>query len=158
MLSAQPELIWRGRIHLGDEPGVYGDACYSGLSAQLPITLVKTNPAGTDTATLVIRTADVQTFGGYPGHLVNVIIYQEDPGNPFHWNQTVIATERIASGDNNRKEVSIDLAAYVSPYFLSVRLRVDTEVPPGLYDDFVFTRLENTSPGFTFVASLGFRA
>jgi hypothetical protein len=35
---------------------------------------------------------------------------------------------------------------------------VDTEVPPGLYDDFVVTRLLNRSVDFTFVASFGFSA
>jgi hypothetical protein len=42
--------------------------------------------------------------------------------------------------------------------FVSVRVRIDAGVSPGLYDDFVVTRLLNKSPEFTFVASLGFRA
>ena len=38
------------------------------------------------------------------------------------------------------------------------RVRVDTTVPPGLYDDFMVTRLLNKSANFTFVASFGFSA
>ncbi len=32
-----PELLWRGRLHLGDGPGVYGDASYVGLGVELPM-------------------------------------------------------------------------------------------------------------------------
>jgi len=70
----------------------------------------------------------------------------------------VLATERLTSADNNRKDVVVNLVGIVSPVFVSVRVRVDTEVPPGLYDDFVVTRLLNRSVDFTFVASFGFSA
>jgi len=158
MLSAQPELIWEGRVHLGDEPGVYGDAAYAGLAMELPLTLQKTDPTGPNTTTLVLRTQDVQTFAGYPGHLVTVTNYQPNPGDPTHSSENVLTTQRIASADNNRKEVPVNLAGLPSPVYVSVRVRVDTTVPPGLYDDFVVTRLANRSPNFTFVASLGFSA
>jgi hypothetical protein len=46
MLSPKPELIWQGRIHLGDEAGVFGDAFYSGLTTELPVTMQKTDPLG----------------------------------------------------------------------------------------------------------------
>ena len=156
MLSPLPELIWQGRIHLGDEPGLFGDALYSGLATELPITLQKTDPSGPDTTTLVVETQNVETFSGYPGHLIRVTLYEEDPNQPFHFLQTVLATERLTSADNNRQEITINLANKPSPIFVSIRVRIDTEVPPGLYDDFVVTRLLNQSQNFTFVASLGF--
>jgi hypothetical protein len=158
MLSVQPELVWEGRIHLGDEPGVYGDAAYSGLALEFPLTLRKTDPAGPDTTTLVLRTQDVQTFAGYPGHLITVTAYQPDPSDPTHATETVLTTERLSSADNNRKEVAVNLAGIALPAFVSVRIRVDTGVPPGLYDDFVVIRLLNRSANFTFVASFGFSA
>ena len=158
MLSPKPELIWQGRIHLGDEPGVFGDAFYSGLAMELPLTLQKTDPSGPNTTTLIVQTQNVETFSGYPGHLIRVFLYEEDPNQPFHFIRTALATERLTSADNNRQEVAINLANKTSPMFVSVRVRVDTEVPPGLYDDFVVTRLLNKSQNFTFVASLGFHA
>lgn len=158
MLSPQPELIWQGRIHLGDEPGVFGNAFYSGLATELPVTLQKTDPSGPDTTTLVVVTKNVETFSGYPGHLITVTLYEEDPSQPFHSIETVLATERLTSADNNRQEITLNLAGKTSPIFVSVRVRIDTEVPPGLYDDFVVTRLLNKSQNFTFVASLGFRS
>jgi hypothetical protein len=41
MSNQKSELIWAGRIHLGDEPGVYGDAAYTGLATEFPLTLTK---------------------------------------------------------------------------------------------------------------------
>jgi len=158
MSSPQPELIWQGRTHLGDEAGVFGDAAYSGLSTELPVTLRKIDPAGPDITTLVVETENVQTFAGYPGHLITVVLYEEDPAQPGHFLETVLATERLTTADGNRREIAISLAGKPSPLFTGVRIRIDTEVPPGLYDDFVFLRLSNDSPGATFVASLGFTA
>jgi hypothetical protein len=158
MLSPQPELIWQGRIHIGDEPGIFGDAFYSGLATEFPVTLEKTNPTGPNTTTLEVRTQNVETFAGYPGHLITVTLYKEDPNQQFHFIETVLATERLTSADNNSQEITINLANNPSPMFVSVRVRVDTNVPPGLYDDFVVTKLLNKSQNFTFVASFGFKA
>lgn len=156
MLSRQAELIWQGRLHLGDEPGIFGDAAYSGLAAELPIFLEKSPDAETDTTTLVLRTEGVATFAGYPGHLVTVTLYTEGP-TPFVWQETVLATETLTTADHDRKNVEIDLTGQTSPYRISVRVRVDTAVPAGLYDDFVWTSLSNKSADFAFVASFGFR-
>ncbi len=158
MLSLQPELVWEGRIHLGDEPGVYGDAAYSGIALEFPLTLRKTDPGGPDTTTLVLLTQDVQTFAGYPGHLITVAAHQPDPADPTRAVETVLTTQRLTSVDDNRKELTVNLAGIPSPAFVSLRVRVDIEVPPGLYDDFVVTRLSNRSADFTFVASFGFSA
>jgi hypothetical protein len=155
MLSPQAELIWQGRIHLGDEPGIFGDAAYPGLATELPITLEKSPDAQEDTTTLVLRTEGVATFSGYPGHHITVTLYTPGP-QPFVWQETVLATATLTTADNDRKNVEIDLAGHTSPYRISVRVRIDTTVPAGLYDDFVWTRLLNKSPDFAFVASFGF--
>jgi hypothetical protein len=120
--------------------------------------LRKIDPAGADTTHLVVETENVQTFAGYPGHLVTVTLYEEDPSQPNHFLETVLATERLTSADDNRQEILIDLAGKSTPMSVSVRIRIDTQVPPGLYDDFVFIRLSNKSHGHAFVASLGFQA
>ncbi|CAM5634712.1 hypothetical protein [Streptomyces fumanus] len=158
MLSPKPELVWQGRVHLGDEPGVYGDSCYSGLAVDIPLTLLKTDPGGADTTTLQIVTEDVETFAGYPGHLITVVLYEPEPSQPLHFREVELASTRLTSADDNRVNVSINLANRPSPARVSVRVRVDTEVPAGLYDDFVVTRLSNKSSNYTWVASLGFPA
>jgi len=156
MLSPQAELIWQGRIHLGDEPGIFGDADYPGLALELPITLEKTPGAQEDTTTLVLRTEGVNTFSGYPGHLITVTLYTPGP-QPNVWKEVVLATAQLTTADNDHKNVEINLAGQTSPYRVSVRVRIDTAVPAGLYDDFVVTRLSNKSANFAFVASFGFR-
>jgi hypothetical protein len=157
MLSSKPELIWQGRMHLGDEPGVFGDAHYSGLATEIPITLEKISPQGSNRTTLVVTARNVATFAGYPGHLITVTAYLPSAGQPDHFTERVLATARLAGADQNRKEIPINLTNLPSTIFASVRVRVDTEVPPGLYDDFVLTQLLNRSENFAVVASLGFR-
>lgn len=44
-VNPQQELIWQGRLQLGDQPGVYGDAAYSGITAELPMTVYRVDPA-----------------------------------------------------------------------------------------------------------------
>jgi hypothetical protein len=151
-----PELIWQGRIHLGDEPGIYGDVPFSGLATEFPITLLRTSSPGEDRTTLVVETEDVQTFEGYPGHAITVFLYVPDPTQPFHANQIVLARARLTSADNNRKEIRINLGNRPSPLYVSVQVRVDTEVPPAAMDDFRVVRLSNVSENFRCIASFGF--
>lgn len=158
MLSPKPETIWKGRVHLGDEPGSYGGACYSGLGAELPVTLERTSATGPDTTNLIVQTEDVQTFTGYPGHLIRVLLYEPDPAQQFHWKTRVLKEARLVNDDHDRKNIEIDLSGSASPHFISVQVRVDTEVTPGLYDDFILAKLSHKSENFRFVASFGFKS
>lgn len=157
MLSSQAELVWQGRIHLGDEPGIYADAAYSGLTTELPLTLERVNPDGPRATTLVLETDDLQTFQGYPGHPVEVFLFLPRPADPSRWNRTTLATVRL-SGNHTRYEIPLDLTGQGSSLRISVRVGVDTSVPAGLYDDFVLRRLSNKAADFTYVASFGFHA
>lgn len=151
------ELIWQGRTHLGDEPGVYDDGTsYPGLAMELPITLERTSSPGADRTTLILETKDTQTFAGYPGHPITVTIYVPDPSLPFHAKPVVIAQTNLTSQDNNRKEIPINLAPFQPPYYIGVRVQVDSTVPPGALDDFIVTRLSNLSQNFRFIANFGF--
>ncbi|GAA0389253.1 hypothetical protein [Streptomyces luteireticuli] len=156
MLSAQAELIWQGRIHLGDEPGVYGDASYSGLTVELPITLERLATTGPFTTTLELEIQDMQTFQGYPGHLLEVFLFVP-ASTPQHFTRKLLASTRL-TGNGERHTIAVDFTGHRSPHRVGVRLSIDTDVPPGLYDDFVLTRLSNRSQDFAYVASFGFRA
>lgn len=156
-INPQQELIWQGRLHLGDEPGVYGDASYCGLATELPITIYRSDPNNSSTNfSLVIETEDVETYAGYPGHLIEVIIHEPDPNLPFHSIERSIAQARITRADNNRKEIPVDVGKTSGPWRLSVRVRCDTTVTPGFYDDFVLRRLSLLATGFSFYGSFGF--
>jgi len=153
--SPQQEMIWQGRLHLGDEPGIFGDAAYTGLSAELPFTIFRSDPTAQEFK-LVLHTADVDTFQGYPGHEITVFTYLPDPAQQFHSIQQVLATARLLSADHDTKEVSVNVGSGPGPFFLSVRLRVDTTVNPGLYDDFIWRRLSLKVSNVQFFASFGF--
>jgi hypothetical protein len=153
------ELVWQGRIHIGDEPGVYGDAHYSGLCAELPLTVFRTNVEHPQDLPFVITlgTDQVTTFDGYPGHEIVVTTYEPDPQKPFHSVEREVARERLTSADNSQKEIVIRPGDKVGPFFISVRLRVDTTVNPGLYDDFLLVKLSFSSENFAYFTSFGFR-
>jgi hypothetical protein len=85
-----------------------------------------------------------------------VVIYEPDPANPFHFLERVLAHDRFTGGDQNKKELVVDVSTAPGPFRLSVRLRCDTSVGPGLYDDFVWLRLSLLAQDFSFFASLGF--
>lgn len=154
------ELIWRGRLHLGDEPGVYGDAQYTGLCTEWPITLRKFDPTSEagGTVTFQIDSEDVAVFTGYPGHKVTVSRYVQDPSpeNPFKWKRLPPTPE----DEHRLKEKTLDLDVTVpggfATVYVSIRVEVDTDVNPGLYDDFVLTRLSMYSENFYYYADLGF--
>ncbi|MBH1938395.1 hypothetical protein I5Q34_29765 [Streptomyces sp. AV19] len=156
MLSAQAELVWQGRIHLGDEPGVYGDASYAGLTVELPLTVERLATTGPLTTTLVLETQDLRTFQGYPGHLLEVFLFAPASA-PQRFTRKLLASTRL-TGSGTQHSLAVDFTGHQAPHRLGVRLGVDTDVPPGLYDDFVLTRLSNRATDYAYVASFGFRA
>lgn len=158
-VNQNQEMIWQGRTHIGDEPGVYGDAHYSGLAAELPITVYRSRPENPadNPFKLVLETEELETYTGYPGHEITVLIYEPDPANPYHSIERVVATARFTSADSNRKEVDVRPGAAAGPFSLSVRLRIDTTVNPGFYDDFIWRRLSLIATNYEYYASLGFK-
>ncbi|HWU91379.1 MAG TPA: hypothetical protein VN253_29130 [Kofleriaceae bacterium] len=155
--TAQDELIWQGRLHLGDGPGIYGDATYCGLCAELPITVSRFGP-NAQQLTLILATSDLETFQGYPGHEITVFAYVPDPKQRLHSVRQVLATERFQGSDRNTKEVVVDVGTGPGPFRLSVRLGADTTVNPGLYNDFVWQRLLLKATNLQFFTTLGFSA
>ena len=157
-VNPNQELIWQGRIHLGDEPGIYGDAYYNGICAELPITIYRLEPTQIEDKAfkLILETENVKTYPGYPGHEISVFIYEPDPNQQDHSVERKLASSRLTDADNNRKEIEIQPGTAKSPFWLTVKLRNDTSVNPGLYDDFVWVKLSLLSDDFTYYASFGF--
>jgi hypothetical protein len=158
MISPEPELIWQGRIQLGDEPGTFTDAAYSGLSVEFPLTVRNTGATATgDVITFLLKAQHVKVFTGYPGHLVKVFYYQES-STPFHWKQILYKEYRLTT-DNF--QIDVDLAGFKPSdpkknIFVSISIEVDTDVAPGLYNDFVLLSLKATSAAYKYVATFGF--
>lgn len=158
MISLEPELVWQGRIQLGDEPGTFGDASYSGLSLEFPLTVRNTGaPAAGDSISFFLKAENVKVFSGYPGHLIKVFYYQES-STPYHWKQVLYKELRLTSNDLT---IDVDLTGFKpsSPkknIFVSISVEVDTDVTPGLYNDFVLLSLKATSDNYKYVANFGF--
>jgi hypothetical protein len=153
------ELIWEGRTQLGDEPGTFGDAQYSGIAVELPLTVRRTDPAYTndDPVTLALDFEHVQIFGSYPGHCISLFIHESDPSVPFHSKERLLSQATVTAADGQHKEFSFNLGTGPGPFYLSLRLRSDTTVNPGFYNDFVFRRLSEISSTSTYYTVLGFR-
>lgn len=158
MLSPESELVWQGRTQLGDEPGTFTDAAYSGLSIEFPLTVRNTGATSTgDKITFFLSAEHVKVFSGYAGHLVKVFYYQES-STPFHWTQTLYKDYRLNSKD---LQIDVDLTS-IKPtdpkknIYLSISVEVDTSVTPGLYNDFVLLSLKASSDHFKYVANFGF--
>jgi hypothetical protein len=157
--NQESELIWQGRIHLGDEPGVYGDAHYAGLCAELPVTIFRRDPAGRADLlfTLVVEAEGVRTFTGYEGHEIVVVMFEPDPDTPCHSVERILIRDRLEPEDNGRKELAASTGTNPGPLYLGVRIRIDTTVNPGLYDDFIWKRLSCLASELELYAAFGFR-
>ncbi|MEZ0275324.1 MAG: hypothetical protein ACAH88_10505 [Roseimicrobium sp.] len=157
-ITPKQELVWQGRIHIGDEPGIFGDAHYNGLGTELPLTVFRADMTSTADFKfeVVVDTQLVETFTGYPGHAITVTVFEPDPNVQYHAVERVVARATIQSSDNNQKKVEVPFGTGPGPLRLSVGLRVDTSVNPGFYNDFVFVRLSLLSANA--YASFGFDA
>jgi len=153
MITAQQELIWEGKIHIGDEPGIFGDAEYPGLAMEWPVTVFRSDTASTDTVTFIIDAKEVGVFAPYPGHLVTITLFEDDGTGTFTAKETPLANDRLKT---NNLSVSVRVPTS-KRVFVSIRVRVDTKVLPGLYDDFELIRLSMTSTNFDYFAGFGFQ-
>jgi len=161
MMNANSTFIWEGAIHIGNEPGLYGNAHYSGLFLELPLTIKNFDPVAPqdDLLKLEFLTRNVKVFTGYPGHLIEVRRYVPDAqfGNPFKWKETIIKnSDRILDGVTNTI-VDIPITGSTDPVYLSIAIKIDTDLKPALYDDFLFTGLHYTTTSQNISVNLGFR-
>src|SRR5947207_10186545 len=111
MMNPNSTFIWQGAIHIGDEPGIYGNAHYCGLSMEFPLTIKNFNVTTpqSDVLKLEFLTENVNVFQGYQGHLIIVRQYTPDPQptNPFKWKETIIKNnDRIL---NNATSTIVDV-------------------------------------------------
>jgi hypothetical protein len=98
--AQEPEMIWEGRLHFGDEPGIYGDAAYTGLAAEFPVTLTKyEQPNVADDITLELTANEIKIAGPYPGHLVTIFGFEAipvtNPGDPAQWKKVEVGQGRF---------------------------------------------------------------
>lgn len=168
MKNPKAELIWAGCIHLGDEPGTFGCAAFAGLSFELPFMLSSftdgTATPPTPDIKLILKAEEVVVFPGYPGHKVTVTGYEPAPapapGALPTWMEVEICPEGASTGDPCEWRLTDDKLTleFIPPpniKFFSLRVRVDTTIAAGLYNDFIVKRLSLKSS--THFATFGFQ-
>jgi hypothetical protein len=161
MKPANSEFIWGGKIHLGDEPGVYGDAQYSGLCVEYPITVDTLTAPQSGQVTITITASSVKIYTGYLGH--KITIYKLEPLNPAlplsKWQKVAIAgaSARITVDGDTDVTFNFSTLGTRKTNYISVAIEIDSEVAPGLYDDFQINEISFASVGYAFFASFGFK-
>jgi hypothetical protein len=147
------EAIWEGRIHLGDEPGIYGDAAYAGLAMEFPVTLRPFSSTGGPADITFHLTANrIKIYPPYKGHRVAIFAYTPDTGsNPPTWTRRLV-TEALM----DQASIDVPVPGITTDNYFSVRLEVATDAQPGLYDDFVVRTFALKSS--THYADFGFRS
>ena len=150
-VAGATELIWNGRLHLGDEPGVYGDASYVGLVVEWPLTLTPFDANEPADVSLQLDATEVHVYAPYPGHLLSVFAYEPIAGTtPPQWSKRLLVQARLSTN-----ELVVPVPQQASLKYVGARLEVDTTVAPGLYDDFVVLSISLIST--THSADFGFR-
>ena len=151
--SVRGEFVWRGRIHLGDEPGIYGDAAYGGLATQLPIELQPFAASGGGGRLHVfVEAEEVRVYGPEHGHRVVLVAHRPGPSGSAPWTVEPLTSTTLGSGKPARADLVLEGEV---PRYLSVQVSIDTTIPPGLYGDIVLTSVSLRSA--THYASFGFR-
>lgn len=147
-----PDLIWCGRLHIGDQPAMYGDAQFAGLVVEFPVELVPFPGHEKIGGSVLFRIDldEVKAHSEHPAHSVSVFGFQQ--GTPKGWTRSLMGSCELAS---NKNVGEVHLKGSI-PRYLIVRIEVNTTAEPGLYDDVVVRRLTLISK--THYGYLGFRA
>jgi hypothetical protein len=147
------DLLWQGRVHLGDEIGVYDDARYGGTRFDLPIQMFPFHSEIKEgDITFLLGLEGLQEFEGYPGHRFDVLGYLENEQNRGHWLVKPLAESRIKASGETTAEIRLHGRI---PEYISVSIGVDTDLPPGMYDEIIVRRVSMISK--THYGLVGFR-
>ncbi|MCG8332315.1 MAG: hypothetical protein MI974_31805 [Chitinophagales bacterium] len=148
------ELLWQGNVHMGDQPGTFGNANYSGICFELPF-MLESSIGTKQEVSISIITDLVKVYTGYTGHKVTISRYELNTGspNPYDWKRVIIKETYI--DDDNIKKIDFEVQGVT--VFLSCKIEVDTTTAPGLYDEFLIKEFRFKSDDYLYSASLGFK-
>jgi hypothetical protein len=140
--AAEPgkKAVWQGVIHLGDDPAKYPKVTSAGMAFQVPLKLDATRKAK-----LTVTASEVQTQAG-GGHYVEVVAHFENKGFRTPAREVIVDTFRIKDEVEADTDFTFDLDPAknldgAKPTYYSVRVKVDTGIPFGLWDDFLVKRI-----------------
>jgi hypothetical protein len=131
--------LWEGTVHLGDNAAQFASVLSAGMSLQIPCKLDSEKKGK-----LLITTRDIQTLAG-DGHYAELVAYYQDDDGPAR--EYLVEAFRLKENSNNADQnFSFDFEPlknlYAKPAFYAVRIKVDTQIKYGLWDDFLLKRIE----------------
>jgi hypothetical protein len=131
--------LWQGSLHLGDNPQQYASELSGGMSVQIPCKLPSEKKGR-----LHIAFRDIQTLAG-DGHFADLLAHYEDDDGPGR--EYVVESFRLKDNSNNVDVVrQFDFdplkGLQAAPAFYSIRIKLDTQIKFGLWDDFLLKRIE----------------
>lgn len=137
------DLVWCGRKHLGDQPGLYGNAEYVGLTFELPIELELMPDAPSINHEVHIAVyLECRNVTAPTGHIVTLNEFLPTDDSMKTWHKKLIS--RIDFSATHSESAILTIRGKI-PRFVTAKIEVDTSVPPGLFDDIVVTRIETRS-------------
>lgn len=149
MGESEAEDIWSGRLHLGDSPGVYGDATYVGLMASLPVELTPfTGGISASSVAFVIYADGVSNPASERGHAVSAVGFERTDDDS--WHEVPLGDPVYLNGPSVTLTIDGDIPRYVA-----LKVTLNTAPAPGLYDDLILTKLQLVSTSH--YADFGFR-
>jgi hypothetical protein len=137
--EATRKAIWQGVVHLGDNPLQFSSVNSAGMLMQVPCAIESEKPGK-----LIVTTRDIQTLSG-EGHYAELLAHYEDDDGPAR--EYLVETFRL-KGDSNNVDLdhTFDFnpmkGLYAKPKYYSVRIKIDTQIKFGLWDDFLLKRIE----------------
>lgn len=146
------DLVWRGRIQLGDEPGIYSDSQYGGLCLELPIEFLPYPNVDPDVGglTVEIEAQEVKIYEGFKGHPVTLFAVEVDDNGK--WVRRWLGSGELNNENEGHAEITLNGEV---PHYAVIRVESNSELPPGLYDEIVVCRLSIKSTAY--YGYLGFR-
>lgn len=155
MKSEKYEFIWSGKVHLGDEPGIYGNAQYSGLYVENPITIKTLTLPQSEEVTITVSAKDVKTYAPYKGHKITIYRLNATKEDPLKWEKKIITTSRTTKSGSINIKFPFE-ALNSKKNYVSIAIEIDTEVAAGLYDDFLITEISFNVPNYKYYVPFGF--
>jgi hypothetical protein len=133
--------IWQGSLHLGDNPEQYSNLPTAGITMQVPCKLDQAKKGK-----LIVVTRDIQTLLG-EGHYAELIAHFEEQGGDSPASESVVETFRLKGNSTNADiEHTFDFdpaKGLMAPAaYYSIRIKLDTFIKFGLWDDFVLKQID----------------
>lgn len=128
-------MVWSGALNFGDTPGVFNNAQFVGLLAQIPITLTFVSDDNSP-KNFLLQTTDVEIFN----ERTHPVYWDWVPGNPFPSPIGFIndIDPIVGSPEYHELTVPSDVATEGTH---TITILVNPEEEAGLKDDFVLEKI-----------------